>query len=75
MDYRELEETYKKQADIIATANIAIKDLQDKLKEYVPISKIEDEIEELEKEAEEDGDNWGYASCRIQLLKRLMEDK
>lgn len=38
---------YKEQNDIIKTANIAIKDLQQKLENSIQISLIEEKIEEL----------------------------
>ena len=41
------EKQIKEQNDIIKTANIAIKDLQEKLKNYIPVSLVEETIEEL----------------------------
>lgn len=38
---------YKEQNDTIKTANIAIKDLQEKLNNYIPVSLVEEKIEEL----------------------------
>lgn len=43
---------YKEQNDIIKTANIAINDLQEKLKNYIPVSLVKEKIEEIDKEIE-----------------------
>lgn len=66
-----LRETNIKQAEIIATANIAIKDLQEKLKEYVPISKIEEKIDFIKSLNEK----IYYEENVISILEELMEDK
>ena len=39
---------YKEQNGIIKIANIAIKDLQEKLKNYIPVSLVEEKIEEYQ---------------------------
>ena len=37
------------------------------------VKKIKKLISKLEKEAEEKGDDWGYISCRIQILNELLK--
>lgn len=45
---RKLIDRYKEQNDIIKTANIAIKDLQEKLENSIPVSLVEEKIEEYQ---------------------------
>lgn len=50
---RRLIDRYKEQNDIIKTANIAIKDLQEKLENSIPVSLVEEKIEELDNQIKE----------------------
>ena len=62
------EKQIKEQNDIIKTANIAIKDLQQKLENSIPVSLVEKEIEELIKEGRH------YNANKIEVLQELLEN-
>ena len=47
----------------IKTANIVIKDLQEKLKEVIPVQKVKDKIEELKQEKKK------YGNCLIEMYE------
>ena len=76
---------YKDQNGIIKTANIAIKDLQEKLKNYIPVSLVEEKIEELneyyKKEIYPSLINWSdvdvteYYDGMISVLQELLEKR
>lgn len=76
---------YKEQNGIIKTANIAIKDLQEKLKNYIPVSLVEEKIEELneyyKKEIYPSLINWSdvdvteYYDGMISVLQELLEKR
>ena len=63
------EKQIKEQNDIIKTANIAIKDLQQKLENSIPVSLVEKEIEELIKEGRH------YNANKIEVLQELLEKR
>lgn len=82
-DLEHLIKAYKEQNDIIKTANIAIKDLQQKLENSIPVSLVEEKIEELNKKL----NNKGYGGCvinpenimklesQIDVLQELLEKR
>jgi hypothetical protein len=64
----------------IKTANIAIKDLQEKLKEVIPVQKVKDKIEEIDKiynDIPEDEGNFAKAILikEKQVLQELLEGR
>lgn len=63
------EKQIKEQNDIIKTANIAIKDLQQKLENSIPVSLVEKEIKELIKEGRH------YNANKIEVLQELLEKR
>lgn len=82
---RRLIDRYKEQNDIIKTANIAIKDLQEKLENSIPVSLVEEKIEELneyyKKEIYPSLINWSdvdvteYYDGMISVLQELLEKR
>lgn len=63
----------------IKTANIAIKDLQEKLKEVITKQKVKDKIEELKEEyktdLEKNSTRAFILKCQITILEDLLEEK
>lgn len=84
---RKLIEYYEKQIEeqnnIIETANIAIKDLQQKLENSIPVSLVEEKIEELKEEIEQlriernvTYDSGIYKNqIKIDILQELLEKR
>ena len=76
------EKQIKEQNDIIKTANIAIKDLQQKLENSIPVSLVEEKIEEINKLITEAQKELGSASKEYtiyvyqkDILQELLEKR
>lgn len=70
---RKLIEYYEKQIEeqnnIIETANIAIKDLQQKLENSIPVSLVEEAIEEIKKEKNK------FGNCLVEFYENELADR
>ena len=69
------EKQIKEQNDIIKTANIAIKDLQQKLENSIPVSLIKEKIEEYTKKIDiAQGEELLILDSKIDVLQELLEN-